>query len=101
MISEFSRYAKAETRERVGPGGRRVVYLLPRVVPPPESYLAGALYRVSDSDRLDMIAYRTQGRATTFHPLADANRAMHPSELTAEPGAALVVPALGASGGRG
>lgn len=101
MLSETSRYAGSETRERIGRDGRREVYVLPRVAPQPESYLIGARHRVSDSDRLDMIAYRAQGRATAFHGIADANRAMHPSQLTAEPGEALAIPALGAPRGSG
>lgn len=98
MFSATSRYTTSETRERIGRDGRRIVHVVPRVAPPPESYLIGARHRVTDSDRLDMIAYRTQGRPTAFYPIADANRAMHPSELTAQPGGALAIPTLGGLG---
>ena len=97
MFDDKSRYAKSATREHVGANGRRRVYVRPRVTPPPEHYLIATRQVVSDSDRLDTLAYRTQGEPTAFWLLADANRTMHPSALTAEPGTLVALPVPGAT----
>lgn len=95
MFSDRSRYANQPTRERVTPDGRRAAYVLPRVTPPPETYQAGVRLPVTDSDRLDAIAYRHLGEPTAFWMIADANRATHPAEVLAEPGTDVVIPVPG------
>jgi hypothetical protein len=41
---------------------------------------------VTEGDRLDMITFRTLGDPLHFWRVCDANNAMNPVELTAEPG---------------
>jgi hypothetical protein len=47
---------------------------------------------VVQGDRLDLIAARTLGDSEQFWRVCDANDAMDPHELTAEPGRAVRVP---------
>ncbi len=51
-----------------------------------------ALHRVGDDDRLDLVAYRYLGDPLAAWRLADANNALNPAELTANPGDIVVVP---------
>jgi hypothetical protein len=48
---------------------------------------------VNDPDRLDLITARTIGAPEQFWRIADANSAMNPFDLTAEPGEVVNVPA--------
>ncbi len=45
-----------------------------------------------DGDRLDLIAHRYLGDPELYWRICDANRALRPEELTAEPGRRLVIP---------
>lgn len=97
MFTERSRYAGQPHRERRTPDGRRAVYVLPRVTPPPEAYEAGTRLAVTDSDRIDALAWRHLGDPTAWWMIADANRAVDPAEVLAEPGADLVIPVPGSA----
>lgn len=98
MFSERSRYADQPTRERTTPDGRRVVYVLPRITPHPETLTAGVRLVATDSDRLDGLAWRSLGTPEGWWLIADANRAMHPDEVLAEPGRELSIPLPGPKG---
>jgi hypothetical protein len=50
---------------------------------------------VAQSDRLDLITYRTLGDPEAFWRVADANNAMNPTELE-QPGVTLRIPIPGA-----
>ena len=95
MFSERSRYAGQPTRERTTPAGRRAVYVLPRMTPPPEALAAGTRIIATDSDRLDGLAWRHLGTPEGWWMIADANRAMQPSEVLAEGGREVVIPVPG------
>lgn len=92
MFDEQSRYAGFETRTRTEDGGRQITYVVRRLIPPADSYVASGGITVTDSDRLDLIAHRAMGNSTAFWQVADANSAMHPQELTMTPGRRLTVP---------
>ncbi|NBA93506.1 LysM domain-containing protein [Pseudomonas sp. R5(2019)] len=62
--------------------GREVVYVARRWVPPAELFADVARYQVRDCDRLDNIAADHLGDPELFWRIADANRALAPSELT-------------------
>ncbi len=47
---------------------------------------------VNDGDRLDLITAKTLGDPEQFWRVCDANNAMNPFDLTAEPGRTLRVP---------
>lgn len=98
MFEDRSRYATQPVRERTAPGGRRVVYVLPRLVPPPEAMQAGVRHVVTDSDRLDTLAFRHLGTPEAWWIIADANRAMHPEEVLATPGTDIAIAAPAARG---
>lgn len=95
MISADSRYASAPQLTYTSPEGEQVTYLAPRILPWPESYAPVAVHRVTDSDRLDLLAWKNLGNPTMSWRIADANRAMHPGALPGEPGGTLVIPVAG------
>jgi nucleoid-associated protein YgaU len=59
-----------------------VAYLRRRFVPPPEHFDLLQEHRVTQGDRLDNITAHYLGDPEQFWRIADANRAMHPDELT-------------------
>ena len=69
-----------------------VVYLRRRFVPGGESAVVLAEHVVAQGDRLDNVTARYLGDPEQFWRLCDANLAMLPDELTAEPGRRLRVP---------
>ena len=81
-----SRYYGAETAELKTAGGKTVVYLRRRFVPPPENFELLLEHTVADGERLDNIATRYFGDPELFWRICDANGAMEPAELTARPG---------------
>lgn len=92
MFDDKSRYAGLPTRSLTQAGGRTVAYVVRRMIPPPEAYVAAGGATISDSDRLDLLSYRHLGTPAGFYQIADANGAMHPQSPTAEPGKRLVIP---------
>jgi len=77
-----SRYHGTDTASREGADGETVVYLRRRFVPPPESLATLRHHKVESGDRLDNLAAAFLGDPELFWRLADANRALHPEELT-------------------
>jgi hypothetical protein len=100
MFDEKSRYAGLPVRTIAQPDGRSVAYVVRRVVPPPQAYVISGGVTVTDSDRLDHLAYRHLGTPAGFYQIADANEAMHPQWLTARPGRRLLIPLPLATRGR-
>ena len=92
MFDEQSRYAHLKTREYETREGRRIVHVTRRIVPPAGSYLPAGRVSVTDSDRLDLITFQHLGIPTAFWQVADANEAMHPTDLTAQVSRGLVIP---------
>ena len=92
MFEPTSRYAALPTAELVTADGRRARYVTRRFLPPSASLGAAAEVVVTDGDRLDLIASRTLGDPEQYWRICDANDAMHPADLVAEPGARLRVP---------
>ena len=93
MFPAESRYAQQELRTYEGPDGRSVVYVLPRLSPQPDSMTTAERLSVTDSDRLDGLAWPRFGDASAWWLIADGNAAMHPAELVSRPGRTLVIPA--------
>ena len=93
-----SRYARspiATVEVPDGTGGRRTVsYLRRRLPPQPGSLPTLAEHVVTGGDRPDLIATTYLGDPTQFWRVCDANRVIHPDELTAADriGATLRVP---------
>jgi hypothetical protein len=100
MFDERSRYAGLQARSFTLPDGRKVAYVTQRMVPPADAYVAAGGVTVTDSDRLDLLAYRHLGTPAGFYQIADANEAMHPKSLTALPGRRLIIPLPLVTGGQ-
>jgi hypothetical protein len=93
MMFEFtSRYYALETATYTAPDGRVVAYKRRRFLPRGEELQLLSEVTVVDGDRLDLIAGRTLGDAEQFWRVCDANNAMNPLDLTAEPGRSVRVP---------
>ena len=82
MFPINSRYLNTSTAEYETASGKKHVYLRRRMLPPPENFDTIHEHMVVQGDRLDNIAARYFGDPELFWRIADANRAMHPSELT-------------------
>lgn len=91
MFDPQSRYASLETASLTVTGpdgsGREVRYVRRRFLPAPASEAETlAEHTVVDGDRLDNVTARYLEDPLQFWRLCDANRAMHPLELTDEVG---------------
>jgi hypothetical protein len=78
-----SRYYGIDTATLITPAGKTIIYLRRRFVPPPERFALLQEHVVTQGDRLDNITASYLGDPEQFWRVADANRAMHPDELTA------------------
>lgn len=86
MFDPSSRYTILETAIHTTADGREITYVRRRFLPRGEDQSLLVEVEVSDTDRLDLIAHRTLGDPEQFWRIADANNAMNPADLTAEPG---------------
>ncbi|HEX4962815.1 MAG TPA: hypothetical protein VF173_18410 [Thermoanaerobaculia bacterium] len=101
MFDPDSRYADVEDAVMVAADGREVSYKRRRFLPQGDSMQLLVELKVREGDRLDLLTYRTLGDAVQWWRVADANDAMHPQDLTAEPGRTLRVPMPQLPGGFG
>ncbi|QZZ20615.1 LysM domain-containing protein [Leptothermofonsia sichuanensis E412] len=92
MVDPVSRYAPLETVQMTLPDGRTVAYKRRRFLPQGRTLPVLTTVTVMNGDRLDLIADRTLGNALLFWQVCDANNAMNPIELTAEPERTLRIP---------
>lgn len=92
MYEHTSRYYNLETAHTTGPDGRDIPYTRRRFLPRGSSLQLLAEVTVVQGDRLDLVTARTLGDPEQFWRVADANDAMNPFDLTAEPGRTLRVP---------
>ena len=87
-----SRYAGIATAIYDPDGERPIIYLRRRFVPPPERLGLLVEHVLRQGERPGHIAAAEIGDPELFWRLCDANRALHPAELTAELGRRLRVP---------
>lgn len=94
MVDPTSRHAASGQAPLlwVDAQGREIRYLERRFLAPADSFEVLAEVRVQSGERLDLIAARTLGSAEAWWRVADANEAIDPATLVAEPGAHLRVP---------
>lgn len=90
MFEHTSRYAALETRV-YKTGDQEIAYKARRLLPHAKDLPQLIEVVVQQSDRLDLIAARTLGQAELFWQICDANDAMNPFDLTAQPGRLLRV----------
>jgi hypothetical protein len=86
-----SRYYGSKTLTHVTAAGETVAYLARRIVPRPgePNFASIAVHRVRQGDRLDLIAAKYLGDPLMFWLLCDANGAVDPQDLVADPGTVL------------
>lgn len=92
MFDHTSRYYRIEVAVWVGADGAPRAYARRRFLPRPEDLQQLAEWPVARGDRFDLLAARTLGDPQAYWRIADANRVMDPDELTARPGATVVIP---------
>jgi hypothetical protein len=92
MFETNSRYYPLPTGFRTLPDGRIVAYKLRRFLPRAEEMDTMQEFTVSEGDRLDQISAETLGDPEFFWRICDANEAMYPFDLVAEPGQRLRIP---------
>ena len=93
MFDPESRYAGLQVLEQQGPDGRMIRFVERRFLPRSEGMRALGAVAVADGDRLDLITARTLGDPLQYHRICDANDALHPPDLVADPGRRLKIPA--------
>jgi hypothetical protein len=82
-LPSSSRYFAVDIAQGALPDGRQISWLRRRFIPQPDVFTTLAEHLVVQGERLDNIAARDIGDPEQFWRLCDANRAMHPDELTA------------------
>jgi hypothetical protein len=92
MFESDSRYYPIPTAQLTLPDGRTVAYKRRRFLPRGEALPLLVEVAVTQGDRLDLITARTLGDPEHFWRVCDANDAMNPVALTAQPGRVLRVP---------
>jgi hypothetical protein len=98
-----SRYYGSGILQYVAPDGQSIPYLARRIVPQPGSpnYVIVASHTVRQGDRLDLIAANYLGDPLLFWLICDANGAIRPDDLVANPGSVLAITTpQGVPGGR-
>lgn len=86
-----SRYYGIPTAQLIRADGRTIVYVRRRFLPPPEHCAVLQRVVVAAGDRLDNLAAQHLGDPLQFWRICDANRAMLPEALVAEPGVLLAI----------
>ncbi len=92
MFERNSRYRDLPVKAHTEPDGTQRRYVSRRHLPDLAALRTLLTVRATDSERLDLIAYRTLGDPTAFWRVADANAAMDPDELLRPAGRVLLVP---------
>jgi hypothetical protein len=82
MFSTTSRYYGIETARIETAGGKTIVYVRRRFVPPPERFTLLQEHTVTEGERLDNITALHLGDPEQFWRVCDGNGAMRPDELT-------------------
>ncbi len=86
-----SRYYGLPLLTQTTPAGAQVSYVSRRFIPPPEDFALLQRYRVKQGDRIDVIAASILGNPLSYWQICDANLALEPDDVTAVPGAFIVI----------
>lgn len=86
MFEPTSRYHNLKVVRYTAPDGSHILYKQRRFLPNGDTLPVLFRTRVLPNDRLDLIAARTLGSPEQFWQICDANDAMNPFDLTAQPG---------------
>ncbi len=77
-----SRYYQIETAQLETAGGKKIIYLRRRFIPPASRFTLLEEHTVIQGERLDNITAQHLGDPEQFWRVCDANNAMQPEELT-------------------
>lgn len=91
MFDPKSRYFRLEDRSYTDPYGRTFVYKSRRFLPRKATGPVLAETEVEQSDRPDLMAFRTLGDPLLFWRVCDDNGVMNPFDLNSSPGRRLRV----------
>lgn len=91
LFPATSRYHGLETKKLEKPDGKTVIYLERRFLPQPENFEVLQEHIVTEGERLDNITAHYLSDPGQFWQICDANRAIHPDELTEEIGRRLLI----------
>jgi hypothetical protein len=86
-----SRYYGLPLLTQTTPAGTQISYVSRRFIPPPEDFALLQRYRVQQADRVDVIAGSILGNPLSYWQICDANLALEPDDVTAVPGAFIVI----------
>ena len=86
MFEANSRYCSVEKSEYITSEGRKISYFKRRFLPQGSAQPLLIEVKVGDGDRLDVLASKFLGDPEQFWRICDANDAMNPFDLLAEPG---------------
>ncbi len=86
------RYQNIEQADGTDASGRPIRYLRRRFLPGAEAPDATVEISVEEGDRLDLVAMRTLGDPEQYWRICDANSAMRPTDVIAQPGRRLKIP---------
>lgn len=89
MFFKGSRYAAVSVHEVTAADGTVVRYKKLRLIPPTKGVRG---HTVMQGERLDNIAYRHFRDPERFWRICDANLAMWPDDLVAQPGETILIP---------
>jgi hypothetical protein len=87
-----SRYYGAQVETYTTPNGIQIAYLQRRIIPQAHVYTTLRNYSINEGDRLDNLAYKFMGDPILYWMICDANSAVDPDQLTAEPGSTIQIP---------
>jgi hypothetical protein len=73
------------------PAGGQVSYVSRRFIPAPGNFAVLQRYQVQQGDRIDVIAGSILGNPLSYWQICDANLALEPGDVTAVPGAFIVI----------
>jgi hypothetical protein len=86
-----SRYYGLPLLTQTTSAGAQISYVSRRLIPPPEDFALLQRYRVQQGDRVDVIAGSILGNPLSYWQICDANLALEPDDVTAVPGAFIVI----------
>jgi hypothetical protein len=92
MFDTTSRYAGVPVATHQMADGRVVTFVRRRFLPAGAAIPLLVEVTVASGDRLDLVTATTLGDPEQSWRVADANDAMHPADLVADPGRALRIP---------
>jgi hypothetical protein len=92
MFDYTSRYYNRPTASYTLADGRVVNYTLRRILPDGTNLPLLVETTVQQTERLDLVTYRTLGDPIQFWRVCDANNAVNPFDLVEPPGRKLRVP---------